>query len=270
MNRTTINYQYRYNLPTSQALAQLYKEGGITRFYQGLPFALLQGPLSRFGDTAANSLALALMQSLSPDMSILGSTGVGSILAGTWRIFLTPIETFKTCLQVEGKEGLQNVQLQIQKKGVLVLYNGALAASLATIIGHYPWYATFNYLSVHFPTAQELQDYLQVTYNFDGNIKALDICRSAVIGMIATSLSDLTSNSFRVLKTFKQSLSSSSTNNETSEMNVDSNYLEIIKFIIKQNGVLSLFTRGLQVSNLSFCFHTKNANSEIIFTLVLD
>jgi hypothetical protein len=50
-----VNYQYRYGTTTTQALKTLYKEGGIPRFYRGLLPALLQGPLSRFGDTAANA-----------------------------------------------------------------------------------------------------------------------------------------------------------------------------------------------------------------------
>ena len=40
---------------TKEALKHLYKEGGVVRFYRGLGPALLQGPLSRFGDTAANA-----------------------------------------------------------------------------------------------------------------------------------------------------------------------------------------------------------------------
>ena len=53
--RTTMNYQYRHGTTTSQAMKALYKEGGVARFYQGVGPALLQGPLSRFGDTAANA-----------------------------------------------------------------------------------------------------------------------------------------------------------------------------------------------------------------------
>jgi len=59
--RTTVNYQYRYGLTTTQALKKLYAEGGVVRFYRGLGPALLQGPLSRFGDTAANAGVLALL-----------------------------------------------------------------------------------------------------------------------------------------------------------------------------------------------------------------
>ena len=223
----------------------LYEEGGIARFYQGLPFAIIQGPLSRFGDTAANALALTLSASISPQFTIIGSTGFGSILAGLWRIGLTPIETFKTCLQVEGKDGLSRLQAQIKDKGPLILFNGAIAASLATMIGHFPWYATFNYLSFHLPTSSASHDYVAVNYNLDINENLLDILRSAFIGMIATSVSDLSSNSFRVLKTFKQSLSSAK--NDDNVISVDSNYIEIIRYIIDTNGIASLFTRGLQV-----------------------
>eukprot|EP00894_Picocystis_sp_ML_P005561 jgi/Pico_ML_1/56078/g1671.t1 len=53
--RTTVNFQYRYGMSTTQALKHLYAEGGIPRFYRGVFPALLQGPLSRFGDTAANA-----------------------------------------------------------------------------------------------------------------------------------------------------------------------------------------------------------------------
>ena len=52
--RTAMNYQYRYGGDLISSLKKLYSEGGISRFYQGLPFAIVQGPLTRFGDTAAN------------------------------------------------------------------------------------------------------------------------------------------------------------------------------------------------------------------------
>lgn len=35
--RTTMNYQYRYGTSTKEALSTLYAEGGVSRFYQGLP-----------------------------------------------------------------------------------------------------------------------------------------------------------------------------------------------------------------------------------------
>ena len=52
--RTTMNYQYRYGTTTINTIQTLYKQGGVLRFYRGFGPAILQGPLSRFGDTAAN------------------------------------------------------------------------------------------------------------------------------------------------------------------------------------------------------------------------
>ena len=65
--RTTVNYQYRYGMSTTQALKTLYAEGGVRRFYQGVAPALIQGPLSRFGDTAANAGVMALPQGTTED-----------------------------------------------------------------------------------------------------------------------------------------------------------------------------------------------------------
>ena len=61
--RTIMNYQYRYGINTSDAIKKLYKEGGIRRFYRGVGPALIQGPLSRFGDTAANIGVLTFLNS---------------------------------------------------------------------------------------------------------------------------------------------------------------------------------------------------------------
>ena len=42
---------------------------------------------------------------------------------------------------MEGKDGLKVLKNKMAKGGVPVLYHGALAASGATFVGHYPWSA---------------------------------------------------------------------------------------------------------------------------------
>lgn len=98
--RTTINYQYRYGTSTTAAFKKLWSEGGVPRFYRGLVPALLQGPISRFGDTAANTGTLVLLDSFSMTSGLpIGVKTVGaSVAAGLFRIFLTPIDTFKTTM----------------------------------------------------------------------------------------------------------------------------------------------------------------------------
>jgi len=64
--RTTVNFQYRYGMTTIEALKHLYAEGGVRRFYRGVGPALIQGPLSRFGDTASNAGMLTFEPILGP------------------------------------------------------------------------------------------------------------------------------------------------------------------------------------------------------------
>lgn len=58
-----MNYQYRYGKGTKEATMILYRDGGYRRYYSGLGPALIQGPVARFGDTAANVGILALFAS---------------------------------------------------------------------------------------------------------------------------------------------------------------------------------------------------------------
>lgn len=104
-----MNYQYRYGTTTTQAIHTLYDDGGWKRYYQGLTAALVQGPVSRFGDTAANAGILALLQS-NPYMRKLPTlvqTIFASLAAAAFRMILTPIDTIKTTLQTQGKPGVE-------------------------------------------------------------------------------------------------------------------------------------------------------------------
>merc|ERR1719174_1847762 len=94
--RTTMNYQYRYGTGTREAMSTLYKQGGIGRFYQGLPYALMQAPLARFGDTAANTGVLTIFAITAPGMPIGLRTSIASMAGSLWRVFITPVDTLKT------------------------------------------------------------------------------------------------------------------------------------------------------------------------------
>ena len=77
-------------------------QGGIVRFYRGYFPALVQGPVSRFGDTASNAGMLALLDSYESTKGL--PTGVktmsASAVAASFRLFLMPIDTVKTIMQV--------------------------------------------------------------------------------------------------------------------------------------------------------------------------
>mmetsp|Transcript_22042 Transcript_22042/g.43805 ORF Transcript_22042/g.43805 Transcript_22042/m.43805 type:complete len:454 (-) Transcript_22042:368-1729(-) len=218
--RTTMNYQYRYGTSTKEALSALYKEGGILRFYRGYLPGLLQGPLSRFGDTAANTGVLAFLNANPSTQSM--PTGIktvfASVGAASFRIFLMPIDTLKTTLQVEGATGMQKLTAKFKKGGPSVFYHGSLAASAATFAGHYPWFATYNTLSGLIP---------------EPDTTAKKLGRNAFMGFCSSFVSDCTSNSIRVVKTYRQT---------HTEM---ISYPQAVKDILAQDGVAGLFGRGL-------------------------
>ncbi|KAG7530442.1 hypothetical protein FFLO_05041 [Filobasidium floriforme] len=133
--RTTMNYQYRYGGTFVETLKKLWHEGGIKRFYAGLWAALLQAPISRFGDTAANAGIFALLSTLT--WPVLVKTIAASLSSALFRMTLTPIDTLKTTQQTKGGvEGLKLLRKRVQRHGVGCLWWGAVATAGATFVGH--------------------------------------------------------------------------------------------------------------------------------------
>merc|ERR1719517_200240 len=83
--RTIMNYQYRYGT-LGDTIKKLYAEGGIPRFYRGLAPGLIQAPVSRFGDTAANDGALAALEHT--ELPTAAKTMVASASAAVFRLSL--------------------------------------------------------------------------------------------------------------------------------------------------------------------------------------
>lgn len=222
--RTTINYQYRNGVSFPVALRTLYADGGIPRFYRGVAPALIQGPMSRFGDTAANTGVLSLLNSLdgTKDLPVGVKTIAASVSAALFRIFLMPVDTVKTTMQVTGKFGA--VVDKVKLGGVPVLYHGSLAAASATFVGHYPWFFTYNFLSEKIPK-QDTQ--------------LGELGRRAIMGFSASAVSDTCSNSIRVVKVYKQSSQESLT------------YPQVVRNVISESGIRGLFFRGLETKILA-------------------
>ncbi|KZT65524.1 mitochondrial carrier [Daedalea quercina L-15889] len=224
--RTVMNYQYRYGTTTTQAIKTLYGDGGWTRYYQGLTAALIQGPVSRFGDTAANAGILALLQSntFMRKLPALAKTVFASIAAALFRMILTPVDTVKTTLQTEGKPGLALLRSKIRRYGVGALWYGAWATAAATFVGHYPWFSTYNELDEVLPEPHTLLEKL---------------VRQAFIGFCASIVSDTISNSLRVVKTYRQVHRSRV------------GYMESAREVIATDGLKGLFGRGLKTRILA-------------------
>lgn len=222
--RTSINYQYRHGGSILQTIHTLYEQGGILRFYDGIAFALIQGPLSRFGSILANEGTKDLFKLYNND-SILLSTIIGSVLASLWRIFLMPIDTCKTVLQVEGIDGFNRLWLKVLTGDIQCLYTGTIATMMSTIIAHYPWFYTYNFLNRHLKISKDKHLYHV-------------FLRNAFIGFSATIVSDMTSNWIRVIKTMKQSSKSMT-------------YFQVITAIYEDDGLYAFFGRGLLLRIIS-------------------
>jgi len=217
--RTTMNYQYRYGMSTREAMTTLYREGGVARFYRGFMPALLQSPLSRFGDTAANAGVMALFESTDArGWPAAVKTLFASAIAASMRIALVPLDTVKTVLQVEGKTGLQVIATKYTKGGAPVFFHGSVATSAATFVGHYPWFTAFNTLNEALPNYPE---------------RPKQLLRNAGIGFCASVCSDTVANSLRVMKTVRQT-------HETMS------YGAIVRQVVQQDGIAGLLGRGLK------------------------
>lgn len=85
--------EYRFGGTLRNASSTLWADGKVPRLYAGLAAALFQGPLSRFGDTAANAGIIALLESV--DLPVLVKTVFASAASATFRMTLTPIDALK-------------------------------------------------------------------------------------------------------------------------------------------------------------------------------
>ena len=243
--RTIISYQYRFGVSFSQAMHELYSQGGILRFYEGLSYAIVQGPLSKFGIIAAHEGSRTLMKHLKLMKPIYTSLLV-TFLTVSWRVFLMPLETCKTVLQVQGSSGFRKMMKEVVRGRVSLLYEGSAAVVLLTFVSHYPWFFVHDWLESYVPKPTETKKIL---------------LRTASISFVATLVSDVCSNCLRIIKTMKQTaLSSNQLIPGPSDGSIS--YVEAIQRIYSENGVLGLFGRGLLTRVLA------NGLQTVIFTFI--
>ncbi|GAA5969382.1 hypothetical protein JCM21900_006161 [Sporobolomyces salmonicolor] len=236
--RTVMNYQYRYGTTTAEAAKKLYSEGGYSRYYSGLGPALVQGPVARFGDTAANAGILALLSS-NPFLAKLPSplkTAFASICGALFRMVLMPVDTLKTTMQTESNAvALRVLRERVKSYGPGTLWAGAWATAAANFVGSFPWFATYNYLSMALPLPAPPSDPSAPHLAFT----LATLGRQAFIGFCASVISDTCSNSLRVVKTYRQ----------VNRRRVG--YRQAASLILRKEGARGLFGRGLKTRLLA-------------------
>lgn len=184
---------------------------------------------ARFGDTAANAGILALLSS-NPFLSKLPSplkTAFASLAGALFRLVLMPVDALKTTMQTEGSSNaLTILRARIAAYGPGTLWAGAWATAAANFVGSWPWFATYNAMNEYLPPAPEGSLWWKLG-------------RQALIGFVASVVSDTFSNSLRVVKTYRQ----------VSKTSVG--YRDAAKHILRTEGVKGLFGRGLKTRYLA-------------------
>ena len=238
--RTIVNYQSRYGTSFRETLLVLFNEGGVPRFYRGILFALVQAPMARFVATFANDGCEALLASLpmTKHWGPVRGTMISSIVVGLWRVLLMPIDTCKTILQVDSRDGFKKLMHKVRAGKISLLYQGAFALIASSMMSYYPWFYSYRVLSKS---------------DIVATVFAPGLVKNAFIGFSASVVSDVVSNGIRVIKTTKQSISAS---------RHPVNYGEAISIILAEDGWRGLFGRGLKTRIFG------NALQSVLFTIV--
>jgi hypothetical protein len=227
--RTAMNYQYAMGTGLRETFVRLWREGGIARFYQGISFALMQAPLTRFGDVAANEGVRHLFEHSAALAHAPPSARslVVSLIAVGFRLAIHPLDNIKTNMQIYGPQAHARLLARVRDEGAAFLFDGCTAGTVSNFIGQYPYWYTYNLLA---PRA------------------ARQPLRLALCALAATSVSDCFANTFRVLKTQKLLASQS--------------YADVVRRILRTDGARGLLGRGLLTRMLT------NAIQSVVFTLV--
>ncbi len=65
------------------------------RFYDGLVFAILQQPITRYGMAATYELVQILARAFPETMTLSMTACLSSVVSGLWRAFVTPLDVCK-------------------------------------------------------------------------------------------------------------------------------------------------------------------------------
>lgn len=233
--RTITTVQMSTGGSARAAAAALLAEGGVRRLYRGMAFTLVQVPLARFGDTAANAGAMAGLASLAAtrDWPVVAQSAISACAAAAFRAVLTPLDAVKVALQAGGAAGWPRLREAVRARGWRALYDGSRATAANALIGHWAYFGSFNSLMANVPAAGGgLVERAARDAGLGAGTAALveRTLRNAGIGLAAGAIADAAANSIRVVKTMK--------------MTTGQSYGRCVVAVIKADGLHGLFFRG--------------------------
>jgi len=220
--RTVMNWQYYHGGNFANTVQNLWADGGLPRFYQGIGIALIQVPLARFGDTFVETTVIAIFGV--PGKHVHGYFA-GLIVASVgacWRLFVAPLDTLKINAQVHGSSAGKILTRRLRVSGLLELWSGASALFLVNWLASFPWWTVYNTVLEFWP---------------EPVVPGMRIVRNGVAGIMASMISDMISNSLRILKVMRQATVEGSIGAE--------GYLSDAREVMTKDGVAGIFCRGI-------------------------
>ena len=234
--RTVATVQMSRGGSARGVLTSLLREGGMRRLYSGVGFSALQGPLVRFGDTAANAGTMALLNSLESTRGwpVALQTAISATAAACFRICITPLEAAKTAMQADGSAaGGARLRAAVAARGPLALFDGAKATGVNALLTHWAYFGTYNTLQANVPAAGggPIERAACAAGASKGTAALTErITRNAGIGFSAAVVTDATTNSFRVVRTLRMTTAES--------------YSACVIKVVRADGLFGLFFRG--------------------------
>jgi hypothetical protein len=135
---------------------------------------------------------------------------------------------------VRGAAGIDELRGKVLNHGVMILFTGSFGSWILSMVGYFPWYATFNVLNTRLRRERGWWKH----------------ARNGAIGLCASIAADTLTNSVRVVKVVAQ----------TSV--VPLGYVGAARQVIAEAGVIGLLFRGLPLKLIS------NGVQCILFTVV--
>lgn len=182
-------------------------------------------------NSSSNRFVDYLSHELIPTNNLTYKVFVGGLIASCFKTLITPLEGYKVISQRYGNRAHKIIRLNIRKQGLKTMWRGSTDNGLSNYVEHVTWFHTYDTL--------------------DKRLSNMNVLlKSGFLGLTSSFTTDLMSNHLKIVKTMKQ------TTNLT--------YKQIIKDIIRKNGVKGLFVRGLGTKLLT------NGFQSLVFSILLN
>ncbi|KAK7207212.1 mitochondrial carrier domain-containing protein [Myxozyma melibiosi] len=238
----TDDEDHDYYLGTADAVKKIYKKGGITALYTGLPGSLLGVASTNFAYFYWYGVVRSAYQKRYPVISTAMELILGAIAGALAQIFTIPVSVITTRQQTEESPVafMQTGKDVIKEDGLTGLWRG-LKASLVLVVNPAITYGMY-------------QRFRDTIFSDKANLTAYD---SFFLGALSKSMATITTQPMIVAKVMTQSKP------KPGEKRYDS-FVEALMYLSKNEGLPGLFkgigpqiTKGVLVQGLLFMFRDQ-------------